>query len=316
MVDPTLCSFNHSCDPNVYVIMDRSSVSIRTLQPVKKDKELFISYTDTTNPFARRQIGLQNRWFFICQCEKCQKGPTRLEDKWAIKPQDLNTTAQEYADFLLKRETSANVPENYVGDSLDEKRVAALQGKAFKIYEEEHEGRASAEPEEIIDVIEVAMKACHESALYHAYRQPYAALRDDLIVQLLSAGDFKSAWVHSTKRYRYILPKLYPQKAHPVRVVQTWQTAMLALYLAGEDNEITPGADMGIIAFMLIQDVAHLSTISHGDGNAFTKSVWRKFKEMVNDMREKIGPDAERLIQAQLPRQRELLWELGNLAQY
>ena len=80
MIDPTLCHMNHSCNPNAYIMMDGPRVSVRTLRPIKKDKEIYISYIDATNPYHRRQEELQSRWFFTCRCAQCQEKATLQED--------------------------------------------------------------------------------------------------------------------------------------------------------------------------------------------------------------------------------------------
>jgi SET and MYND domain-containing protein len=311
MVDPMLCHINHSCDPNVFVMMDGPKVSIRTLRPIKADEEIFISYIDTTNPYTRRQSELKSRWFFDCGCTKCQKGPTLLEDKWAIEPQRLAKQVKTVADTLIKAEAFASDPANYVGESKDERRVAAIQGRAFENYEK---AQQTTDAEEAIRIIENDMRMCYESKLWPVYRQPFAALRDDLIVNLLLLGQYQVAWAQCAKRYRYITPKLYPEPHHPVRVVQTWQMAMLALYLSSEG--VAMGVDLGPIAYMLILEVAEVSKLSHGEDSAFSKSVKRKLDEEAAEVRKALGDDADGIVQAGLPQQRKLLMDMGDWIQY
>ncbi|KAF2252989.1 SET domain-containing protein [Trematosphaeria pertusa] len=310
MIDPVLSYLNHSCDPNAYVVMDGPGVELRALKDIKKDEEIYISYIDTTIPYARRQTELKERWFFTCRCSKCRKGPSQQEDKWAIDPRDLADKWKEVADDMIKGAESASDPANYVGSSIDEKRVAALQGEAFRVYEQE---QRACDPAEAIATIEDGMRLCFQSGLWPVYRQPYAAFRDDLIVNMLAAGNYDLAWVQCAKRNRHIIPKLYSQVHHPIRVVQTWQMAMLAQYLASEGREIAPGVDMAVIAAMLIHFVATTSKTSHGPNSAFSRSVQKKYEEVEAELVSKFG--SKDGADATVKRQAHLLMEMGDWVQ-
>jgi hypothetical protein len=309
--DPLLGHINHSCDPNAFIMMDGASVSLRTLKPIKKDEEIYISYVGTTNPFPRRQHELASRWFFKCDCTKCQKGATLDEDKWACKLSTMPSKAKEVADIILMKETVGQDPANYVGDSQDERRACAIQGKAFAEYEE---AQGLPDPQEVVEKIEDAMRLCHQSGLWPVYRQPYAALRDDLIVNLLSVGKYPIAWAQCAKRYKYILPKLYPVHFHPIRVVQTWQMAVLAVYFAGSPEGIgAPGVNMGLIAMMLVKQVLDASNWSHGAESAFTKSVKKKAEEMMVELRRSLGGNANNdIMNQELEAQRDMLSQMGD----
>lgn len=311
ILDPTLGNINHSCDPNAIVIMDGSTVSLRTLKPVKKDKEIFISYIDTTNPYFRRQTELEARWFFKCTCTKCQKGTTLDEDKWASLPSKLSPNFKGIANAITKHDSYIQDPANYVGDSQDEQLVAALQSQGFAEYEE---AQAMQDAQEVISKIQDAMRFCHESGLWPVYRQPYAALRDDLIVNLLGVGKYKEAWAQCAKRYKHITPKLHPVPFHPVRVVQTWQMAVLAVYLAGDPDGIgAPGVNMGLIAMMLVKQVLDASSLSHGVESSFTKSVRRKAEEMMEELKRSLGGNADtEIMNRELEVQREMLMQMGD----
>lgn len=314
IVDPMLGHFNHSCDPNAYIIMDGAEVNVRSLKPIKKDEEIFISYIDTTNPYYRRQNELKQRWFFTCECTKCQKGATLDEDKWAINPKDLPQEMQQVAEMMIKTEGFAKDPANYVGDTNAEKYVATIQGKAYA----EYEAAQRAPTDQANEIIVNGMRLCHQSGLWSVYRQPYAALRDELIVNLLATGVYPTAWAQCAKRYKHILPKLYPVPFHPVRVVQTWQMAMLAAYFAGEEDGIgAPGANMGLIAMMLTKQVVDASALSHGPNSAFARSVKSKADEMSEELKRSVGQNPDKdVINMELEAQRELLMEMGDWIRY
>ena len=314
ILDPMLGHFNHSCDPNAYIIMDGAEVNVRSLKPIKKDEELFISYVDTTNPYHRRQHELKQRWFFTCECTKCQKGATLGEDMWAIDPKDLPSEMQQVAEMMTQNEIFASDPANYVGKTKIEKYIATIQGKAYA----EFEAAQRASPEQAKEIVVNGMRLCHQSGLWPVYRQPYAALRDELIVNLLTTGVYPGAWAQCAKRYKHIQPKLYPVPFHPVRVVQTWQMAMLAAYFAGEEDGIgAPGANMGLIAMMLTKQVLDASALSHGPNSAFAKSVKSKADEMSEELRKSVGENPDRdVVNAELEAQKQMLMEMGEWIQY
>lgn len=62
--------------------MDGPLISLRSLDPIKKGAEVFISYIDHTNPYTVRQAELKDRYCFACECTKCLLGPTQREDQW------------------------------------------------------------------------------------------------------------------------------------------------------------------------------------------------------------------------------------------
>ncbi|KAF2187202.1 SET domain-containing protein [Zopfia rhizophila CBS 207.26] len=316
MIDPTLGHINHSCDPNAYIVLDGPEPAIRTLKPINKDEEVYISYIDPTNPYARRQSELKARWSFTCKCTKCQKGATLDEDKWLIRSEKMAQKYKDLADAMIELEDLGDNEANYVGESEDEKRLAAIQWKAFDMYEDEQQ---TVDPQEAIKKIEDGMRWCYQSGLWPINRQPYAAFRDDIIVNMSSVGNYPIAFAQCAKRYKYILPKLYPEIAHPLRVVQTWQTAMLTLYLASEEGAMgiaQAGVDMSLIAYMLVIEVKFMSRLSHGANSRFAKSVSKKFDEMTAELHAKLGPNAEDLMSNAIPRQRELFMEMGDWLQY
>lgn len=289
--------------------MNGPEVSIRTLRPVKKGEEIYISYIDTTNPFHRRQSELQARWFFSCRCTKCQKGATLDEDRWYIEPKNISEKTKRVGDALVKQDRFSEDSANYVGETRDEKRVAAIQGKAFAAYEEE---QRIVDPEGAIKAIEGAMQFCHETGLWPVYRQPLAALRDDLIVGLLSVRSYQIAFTQCAMRYKHILPKLYPVQFHPIRVVQTWQMAMLAAYLASTEGSKEPDINMGLIAMMLVRQVLDASNLSHGANSAFTKSVRRKAEEMIEELKRRVGNPDKEVMDRELELQKDILMQMGD----
>lgn len=177
---------------------DGDELFVKAVRPIKKDEQVFISYIDTTTPYEVRRRELKERYFFDCQCPKCAKGTDTPEDRFSGTPQDMS--ALEIA----------------------ERQALELMQSA---------SAADTEPADAIKKLETAIHALHQTTVWPITRQPYASLRDQLIVLLLAAGDFTRAFIHAAIRYLRTDPVLYTQ-AHPIRHVHAWTLAKLAIYLS------------------------------------------------------------------------------------
>jgi SET and MYND domain-containing protein len=245
--------------------MDGPRLSLRALKPIEKDEQICISYIDTTDPCFRRQEQLKENWYFTCRCTKCEHGRTAIEDGWKIEPKDLSPEWKEKAAILLKKRFGDQINTT---DISDEQRVAILQDRVFEMYKMRSESDIDEE-----------MDFCAQTGLWPVYRQPYAAFRNDLIINLCGMGRHKEAWKHCGIRYWHILPILYPQKAHPTRVVQLFFTARLAVYLAEEGSDL--GVNMLLIGLMLMRETKELVPLSHGEDNALTRAVQDEYNKIM-----------------------------------
>src|SRR4051812_42210468 len=151
--------------------MDGPRLSFRALKPIAKDEEVFISYIEVTNPFARRQHELKERYFFTCKCSKCKLGPTQKEDKFIIPPSQLPAKWKETADIVAAHNPHfKDSPEDYVGEDADSKRVAVIQAAVFQELEE---ARSMSDPSEAIKKLEGVLRKCYQTKLWPVHRQPY-----------------------------------------------------------------------------------------------------------------------------------------------
>ncbi|KAK8175240.1 hypothetical protein IWX90DRAFT_379140, partial [Phyllosticta citrichinensis] len=80
-VDPFASCANHSCEPNAFVVLEGTKLCYRALKPISKDDEIFMSYVDDKYPFLHRQKELRDRYYFDCNCTKCQRGFDTMEDR-------------------------------------------------------------------------------------------------------------------------------------------------------------------------------------------------------------------------------------------
>jgi SET and MYND domain-containing protein len=101
-----------------------------------------------------------------------------------------------------------------------------------------------------IEKLEAAMHTLHKTANWPLTRQPYASLRDKLIVSLLSAGNFTRAFIHSAIRYTKIDPVVY-DKAHPIRHIHAWSLVRLTVFLSQEGFPPNPKDPVQIQDFRL-----------------------------------------------------------------
>lgn len=195
---PYAALINHSCDYNATVGFDGEEVFIKAIRPIKKGEQIFISYIDTTTPNAVRRKELSERYFFDCNCPKCAKGTDTPEDRFSKEIDD--TSALEAA----------------------ERQALELMQSATA---------SDAKPDEAIVYLESALHALRKTSVWPLTRQPYASLRDQLIVSLLSANDFNKAFIQAAIRYLRVDPVLYAP-AHPIRHIHAWVLAKLAIYLS------------------------------------------------------------------------------------
>jgi SET and MYND domain-containing protein len=200
---PYAALINHSCDYNATVGFDGEELYVKAIRPIKKDEQIFISYIDTTTPREVRRKELTERYFFDCQCTKCVKGTDTPEDKFIQTPKDI---------AIL--ETA-------------EKQALELMQEA---------SRSDGKPEEEIKKLESAMRILKQTSNWPLSRQPYASIRDQLIISLLSVNNFSKAFLHAAIRYLRIDPVLF-SPAHPIRQLHAWILAKLAIYLSQEGFE-------------------------------------------------------------------------------
>lgn len=193
---PYAALINHSCDYNATVGFDGEELFVKAIRPIKKDDQIFISYIDTTTPKAVRCRELSERYYFDCKCAKCV--------------QDLDTEVDK--QFSEHKEALEIVERN------------ALQLMQSASADD-------SKPEETIQHLEAAMHLLHQTSSWPLTRQPYASLRDKLIVSLLSAGNFSRAFTHAAIRYLRVDPVIY-DPAHPIRHIHAWVLAKLAIFLS------------------------------------------------------------------------------------
>ncbi|KAH0349027.1 SET domain-containing protein, partial [Aureobasidium melanogenum] len=241
--DPIACSANHSCEPNASVLFDASRLMMRSLAPIKKGEEVFISYVDNTDPFYRRQALLRLRYRFECRCSKCQLGINGRENAWAKPLKDLAPKWSSLAKSMDSHEHYSVEPANYLGDSRAEMDMAIIQGSVYHDYEPIRQQKNN---KFAIEALENVMRICKQSEMWPITRQPYANVRVDIAARMLDENRVALALFHMAKTYFLIDPILYPQEFHPVRVVHTWNLAKTLVQAYSSPNDPSQTVDPGV----------------------------------------------------------------------
>ncbi|KAG9556262.1 SET domain-containing protein, partial [Aureobasidium melanogenum] len=241
--DPIACSANHSCEPNASVLFDATRLMMRSLAPIKKGEEVFISYVDNTDPFYRRQALLGLRYRFECKCSKCQLGINGKENAWAKSLSNLAPKWSSLAKVMDEHENYSAEPANYLGESRAEMDMAIIQGSVYHEYEPI---RQQKDNKLAIETLENVMRTCKQSELWPITRQPYANIRVDIAARMLDENRVALSLFQMAKTYFLIDPILYPQDFHPVRVVHTWNLAKTLVQAYSSPNDPSQTVDPGV----------------------------------------------------------------------
>jgi hypothetical protein len=91
-----ICRINHNCNANVFFWCHSSenseTILVSSSREIKKGSEILTSYCDFNEPTAERQEELDDKYKFICECERCQDVDS---DKETIKIKDSFTEMEE-----------------------------------------------------------------------------------------------------------------------------------------------------------------------------------------------------------------------------
>jgi len=264
-LSPTAAHLNHSCEPNAVIVFSGPLLSVRSLAPIQKDNEIFISYVDTTTTTPIRQDDLQSRYFFTCTCESC-----------------MNKTTCSLPD----------TPPSLLS-SLPGPKLAALDAEATDLLMK----AKSSSPTDAVQLLEKAMALFtpHKS-VYPLHRQPWASIRHQTMLVNITLQNWSLALTHALKAYFYIDPVHCPQTWHPVRIVRKWVLFRLVSQLAylqsaGQVKELEKhGIDWAVVGWDLLKEVRNGAQKSHGEDNLFVKGVEQMYAQDVwRELEKKAG---------------------------
>lgn len=73
MVFVVISILNHSCAPNVLTTTINNRMICRTIRPIRRGEQLFISYFNDLTPSSdKRRKDIEETWNFCCCCEACK----------------------------------------------------------------------------------------------------------------------------------------------------------------------------------------------------------------------------------------------------
>ena len=300
------------------MVYDGPQVSFRTLRPISKNEEVFISYIDVTNPYYRRQHELSERFYFSCKCSKCEQGATLSEDRFYKDPKTLDGSWNigiECAPGAMSgfAQTDHKDMTNYVGDDTNSAALESLQWLAFKKLDD-----ANNKPfNDALHALDEGLQLCLQTKIWPEYRQPLPSLRQQIFVRLMKPTLWAPAFLHGLRIYFCIHPIVYVQSFHPIRVVHNWTLAMLALLLADQRQQDVPeglqdkGVDFGIVVVGLLMEVQNNVMQSHGGSSSFARIVSEKIQEVKVDITRGDGKELKS-IKAKIEAQWSVLRRLAN----
>lgn len=282
--DPFICTANHSCDPNAILIFNQPRAVLRALKPIKKGEEIFMHYTDVTNPFSVRHASLRERYYFNCQCPKCKKGAKFSEDALAKPPEELSPEYCKLADTLITRhEDKLGKFFLPVNDETTQRRLAAMQAEAFSVADRPD---GNVDEKEIIATI----KMCIGSGMWSWTRQPVPDLCRKLFGVYIASGSVYKAFRIGLKRHFEITPSLYPQTFYPDRLIDLWALSAVSNVLCGPthlpiyEEFAKSGVDLPKAYFGFLLELRDNLPKMYGADSPFGRVVEQTYTQLMEKM--------------------------------
>ncbi|KAE8380684.1 hypothetical protein BDV26DRAFT_256807 [Aspergillus bertholletiae] len=198
---PYAALINHSCNYNAAVVFDRDKLYVKATRPIQEGEQIFISYIDATNPVKRRRSELRGRYYFDCQCAKCEKDLAAPEHSF------LGPEAQD--------------------------DLSALEAAEIEAYEllDECSSAVEVDPKKTAKRLQSSIHFLRQVGAWPVTEQPLVSLRDELIVSLLADQDITAGFVQAAVRYLRVDPVAYGDERHPVRQLHAYELARIAVSL-------------------------------------------------------------------------------------
>lgn len=299
---------NHSCEENAYVAFDGPRLTMRSVVPIKKNEEIYVSYIKNHNPFRVRQMELKDRYMFTCACKKCKLGPATWEDK-LLRPASYMDSLPDIK--LLEKNLIWSLwerPSLYVGPSRAEKRLSAIQGALFNRLEI---GRRCKDHGQAIQEFGAAVAYARRTKVWPMVRAPIPECLEELVVRLHRVGSIDYAWKMRAYINSELDPQMHPVEFSPSRVMHTFIFVNMSLqYYDMRDHSglkaiLETGFDFVKVVWHLLRKLVVLVAKSHGPGQ-LSIAIQRRFAE-VNGEVERAGLSDPRWIEQGMDEQWELL---------
>lgn len=70
--DPKLALMNHSCAPSALLQVNGAEATVIALKDIHPGDEITVCYVDPDLNVEQRRKELKERWFFECDCKRCE----------------------------------------------------------------------------------------------------------------------------------------------------------------------------------------------------------------------------------------------------
>ena len=282
VLDPQTAVINHCCSPNAVIVFDGPRLSVRALNPIKSDEEIFISYVDSSAPFGVRQAELKDQFFFTCHCDKCKLGANAPQEKF-LKPGPEFEERIKVIDEMIPQITKDPTWQRHIlGNSSHDQRLSALQFYAYSYLESPDEKTGHLDPA----MFRKAITIIRNTQVWPLSRAPLPALYQQYSVACLGARRYNEALIAMLRLHILIDPTIYPQQHHPVRVVHAWTLATLAKAVGREEDSPfckalkACGVDLSILFLGLVSYIHENVAKSHGSQSLFGRMVGDVWENM------------------------------------
>jgi hypothetical protein len=310
--------------------MDGPALSFRTLKPIQKDSEIFISYIESTDSTKSRLDELAMRYYFNCNCTKCKRAPGQ-EDKFSAPMSVVSKSIYAMYERLNFHDILQQAKQ-HEGEDLTGELIFATE-KNFQLYlrgdparDEPIQLSTASKGETALMKNQDLMRILADTDVWPDIRQPYPALRHEYFLGCLTMKKYSDAFYQGLKIYFDVDPILYPAPHHPLRVVHTFSLARLAIVFimdATSNPELDPagtikfarqqGYDFAPLVYKLIKDSKDNVGKSHGENNSFAVMVKEKWEEVITDMglkEEKRRRAVESVFESNVPFYRKMVAQL------
>ena len=198
---------------------------LRALKPIKKGDEVTMRYIDATNPRGVRRDELQRKYYFDCECTKCQQGSTTACETYLIAPEKLPSPFTPITDGLIQRHADTlpiYLPPGTASNDTALRRLAAIEAEAFSVSgtsQDQHAHSKQASEPEIKD----ALKLTLNSGMFAYTRQPVPHLLKQLYKFYIETQQRYPAWRVGLKMHFFCHEDR--TAFDPERLIDTWALA-------------------------------------------------------------------------------------------
>lgn len=255
--EPTLALANHSCAPNAFILFDGRCVSLKALNPIKKDDDIFISYVDATQSRDTRRAELRDIYFFDCNCRKC----TDDESPYEIFSKSKIISSPEL-DFLVDHKVlEANAASRIATIRGLGQELQSLGPVATKAYGLFKRSKSTASQPERLGLLKQALS---DLSLFKANQlfalPPYPIILDELFLTYIDNGLLPSALILRLFISLNCDPYTWPQPHHPLRVTHLFTLARLLKYAASLEPA-TLAENLGFVPREILESIDFIDAV-------------------------------------------------------